>query len=323
MAVNLMVRPRLADMVRLAGPAEEEARKMERAIESALEAKKKKPRTTSAATLKERTGYSDNFLEDFPVLLPTPVGRSRHDVRKVEGNKDNRLDYQHFSVVMSESRRMAMYVGVNIDGQHSKKIARDADAWSLDGRIPVEAQIGEELYFDNDLDRGHLVRREDPNWGSQEDAEIANEDTFHFTNCSPQMAAFNQKTWLSLETYVLKEARVSKDRITVFTGPVFGGRDPEYRGVRIPQAYWKVIAFISEDGRPSATAYMIDQKKELRNLEATFGIFKTYQRSVRHIEDLTDLDFHELSQFDGFSNEERTTNSRIESVLRSPADIRV
>lgn len=68
---------------------------------------------------------------------------------------------------------------------------------------------------------------------------------------------------------------------------------------------------------------MINQKQELKTLEATFGVYKTYQRSVRQIEELADLDFGELSNFDGFSNEERATNSRIESVLRTPADIRV
>jgi len=137
------------------------------------------------------------------------------------------------------------------------------------------------------------------------------------------MAAFNQRTWLGLEDYILTEARVAKDKISVFTGPVFGGRDPEYRGVRIPLAYWKVIAFVNEQGRPSATAYMIDQKRELKNLEATFGVYKTYQRSIRQIEELTDLDFGELSSFDGFSNEERATRTRVESVLHSLADIRV
>lgn len=321
--VDLESRPRLADMTRLGGPADEEAKAVESTIETALEAKKRRPRVTSPATLADREGYDEDFLEDFAVPTPRPIGGNRHDVLPVDGNEHNRLDYQHFSVVMSKSRRMAMYVAVNIDGKQSKKIERDADTWFLDGRIPLEAQIGEELYADNDLDRGHLVRREDPNWGSKAEATTANEDTFHFTNCSPQMGAFNQKTWLSLETYVLNEARASKDRITVFTGPVFGPRDLDYRGIRIPLAYWKVIAFINQDGRPSATAYMVDQKKELKNLEATFGVFKTYQRSIRQIEELADLDFGELSQFDGFSNEERATRSRIEAVLRSPADIRV
>ena len=323
MAVNLAIRPRLADLKRLAGPADEESRRIESGLESALEARRRRPRVTPPEAFEGREGYKDGFLTDFPVPLPSPTGILRRDVLTIDGVPGNRLDYQHFSVVMSRSRKIAMFVAVNIHGEKSQSIRRQGDVWALDGRISPEDQIGEELYADNDLDRGHLVRREDPNWGSDEEAEIANGDTFHFTNCSPQMAAFNQRTWLGLENYVLKEARVSEDRITVFTGPVFGVRDPEYRGVKIPLAYWKVIAFINEDGRPSATAYMVDQKQELKTLEATFGVYKTYQRSVRQIEELSGLDFGELSGFDGFSNEERATNSRIESVLHTPADMRV
>ena len=323
MDVDLTTRPRLADLQRLGGPAEAVSNRIEAAIESALEARTKKPRVTSPAVFAGREGYDAAFIEGLSVPLPRPLARMRADVLPIEHSADGRLNYQHFSVVLSKSRRMAMFVAVNIDGQKSKKIERANDVWALDGRVPIEAQIGEELYFDNDLDRGHLVRREDPNWGSHDEAETANQDTFHFTNCSPQMAAFNQKTWLGLENYILNEARVSKDQISVFTGPIFGGRDPEYRGVRIPLAYWKVIAFVNDQGRPSATAYMIDQKRELKNLEATFGVYKTYQRSIRQVEELTDLDFGELSSFDGFSNEERATKTRVESVLHSLADVRL
>lgn len=93
--------------------------------------------------------------------------------------------------------------------------------------------------------------------------------------------------------------------------------------MRISLAYWKVVAFVDADGNPSATAYMIGQEQELGGLEATFGRYKTYQRSIRAIEALTDLDFGELSSYDGFSNEERATGTRVEAVLRSLADVRV
>ena len=235
MEIDLTARPRLADLQRLGGPADAESGRIEAAIEFALEAKSKKPRITPPAVFAGRKGYNPAFIEGLSVPLPRPVGRMRADVLPIEQSVDGRLDYQHFSVVLSKSRRIAMFVGVNIDGQKSQDIERQHDVWTLDGRVPIEAQIGEELYFDNDLDRGHLVRRADPNWGSLDEAEIANQDTFHFTNCSPQMAAFNQRTWVGLEGYILSEARVSNDQISVFTGPVFGGRDPEYRGVRIPR----------------------------------------------------------------------------------------
>jgi endonuclease G len=291
------------------------------AIESTLEARRKGPRVNPPAVFQGRTGYREDFLGDFVVPLPTAVDQPQPDILEIDGTRNNRLDYTHFSVVMSASRRIARFVGVNISGKDSVSIDRDTDRWFLDGRIPVEAQIGEDLYADNLLDRGHLVRREDPNWGP--DAQTANEDTFHFTNCAPQMAGFNQKTWLSLESYVLNNTRLWKERVSVFSGPVFRDDDPRYRGVRIPRAFWKVVAFLTDEGRPSATAYMIDKDRELGSLEAAFGAFRTYQRSVRRIEMLTDLKFGELSQYDGFSNEERSTGTQIEAVLNAPEDMRV
>jgi endonuclease G len=279
------------------------------------------PRTTPAEALADREGYQADFLGDFHVAWPQLAEAYRGDLLPIPGSPEDRLDYTHFSVAMSRSRRLALFVGVNIDGGSLVEIVRSRDRWHYDGRIPAEAQFGEALYADNALDRGHLVRRQDPNWGPL--AEQANTDTFHFTNCSPQMAGFNQKNWLDLENYLLDNTRRWQARATVFSGPVFNEADRPYRGALIPSAFWKVVAFMGDDGKPSATAYMIDQSGELDRLTALFGRFRTYQRSVKHIERLTGISFGALSDFDGFSNEERSTGTRIEAEIRQLGDIRV
>ncbi|MFG1288251.1 DNA/RNA non-specific endonuclease [Xanthobacter versatilis] len=319
MDIDLSRAPRLGDLTRLGGPADGESDAARKAEVEGLEAARQ-PRRTPPAIFAARAGYSEDFL-GFTVPLPTPIGTLRQKVVPVVGSEEGLLDYEHFSVVMHADRRLAMFVAVNIDGAASVDLHRDRDRWSLDGRIPDAAQIGEDLYVDNILDRGHLVRRQDPVWGAS--AAQANDDTFHFTNCSPQAANFNQKTWLSLEDYVLGNARIQDARVTVFTGPVFRSSDRLYRGVQIPTAYWKVLSFVSDAGRPSSTAYIVDQTIELGELEATFGRFKTYQRSVVSIERLTGLSFNGLDRFDGFSNEEAATQTSIVAELRSPADIRV
>ncbi|ALD96274.1 MULTISPECIES: DNA/RNA non-specific endonuclease [Pseudomonas] len=308
-AIDLAYRPRLADLKPLTSTTT--------LLEpQALAA----PRTTPASDLKKRTGYAENFLGDFIVPWPTTDEELAPDVYPLK-NTGNRLDYTHFSITMSRSRRLALYVGVNIDGANSVEVKRSKDSWAFDGRLPAEAQIGESVYADNLLDRGHLVRRQDPNWGKE--AEVANSDTFHFTNCSPQMGAFNQKTWLELEDYILDNTRRWKSRVTVFTGPVLRDDDRSYRNVKIPSAFWKVVAFLGDDGKPSASAYMIDQTRELGKLDIMFGPLKTWQRSVAQIEQLTGIRFGDLSSYDGFSNEERLTGTRIEAQIRGPQDIRV
>jgi endonuclease G len=277
-------------------------------------------RTSPASDFAGRAGYDPAHLPDFAVALPSTAG-VRSDVRAVPGRDDGRLDYTHFSLVLSASRRLALFTAANLDGAQSVSVPRGGDPWALDGRLPADAQVGEELYADNDFDRGHLVRREDPNWGA--DAATANRDTFHFTNCAPQLSAYNQQTWLGLEDLVLGNTRRQHERASVFTGPVFRADDPVYRGVAIPLAYWKVIAFVHDDGTPSATAYMIDHDVDLGRVELIFGPYKTYQRSVAAVERATGLDFGALALRDGFSNEEAATGARVERVIRVAADVLV
>lgn len=302
-------RPGLRDLRRLAAPGTDR---------STLAA----PSVSAVATesLSDRQGYDTAFLGDLAVLLPEPVGARAEDVTPVPGRDDGRLDYTHFSVVMSRSRRLAIFTALNLDGSRLESVPRHNDNWRFDPRIDESLQVGESLYARNPLDRGHLVRRTSANWGPE--AEQANADTFHFTNCTPQMAGFNQQTWLGLEDYLLENARADEQRITVFTGPVFRDDDRRYRGVRIPEAYWKVVAFMA-DGQPSATAYMIEQAEELEGLGFMFGQYRTYQRSVARIGELAGLDFGNLVEFDGFSNEERETGTRIETEIRGPSDILV
>lgn len=306
-------------MKRLGGDDAERGKAAE--SEAAIVERAARPRVSPPDRFAGRAGFASDHLSGFEVELPTPTGARARDVLPIGDDATGRLDYMHFSVVMSKSRRMAMFVAVNIEGARSVSIDRENDKWFLDGRIPIEAQIGEDMYVRNRLDRGHLVRREDPNWGA--DAEVANADTFHFTNCAPQMDVVNQRTWLGLENYILQNARAWKERCSVFTGPVFGRNDLEYRGALVPKAFWKVVAFLSDDGRPSATAYVVEQEEELGGLEAAFGAYKTYQRSVRSIERLTSLSFGSLADYDGMSNTETESGLEIASELRGLGDIRI
>jgi endonuclease G, mitochondrial len=260
----------------------------------------------AARTLAGREGFSEKFLgSKFAVPLPALKASIASNVAPVQGTTDNVLRYTHFSIVMNAERRFAFFTAVNIDGATSRAIRRSRDVWSLDGRIELGQQVGAELYENNDLDRGHLVRRLDPVWGEPSVANTANDDTFFFTNCTPQHAQFNQKTWNDLEDYLLDNAGAHDLKVCVFTGPVFDVTDPEYRGLQLPQQFWKVVAMVKDDPKAlSVTAYIQSQKDLLTNLEFVFGQFRTYQTPVSHIEKLTDLDFGKLRNFDPLNRQE-------------------
>ncbi|ERT41247.1 DNA/RNA non-specific endonuclease [Fusobacterium nucleatum] len=253
----------------------------------------------------EPLGYNPLFLgKDYEIPLPKLSKEMEKDTAKTEdGNYV--LDYIHFSIVMKKSRGLAYFTAVNIDGTDAVKIRRTADNWKFDPRISQNYQYGDEVYVNNDLDRGHLVRRTDPNWGKN--ALKANEDTFYFTNSTPQHKNLNQKTWVELEDYIFRNAVLNQFKVSVFTGPVFREDDMIYRQkYQIPAEFWKVVVMLKEDGNISATAYLQTQKNMIENLEFAYGEYKTYQVPVRNIEKLTGLDFGNLSKFDPMANIEAT-----------------
>ena len=275
--------------------------------------------TSDANSFSNRNGYDPDFLNGLSVPLPLRAdGTDMRELRR--GGTGVELKYQNFSIVMSASRRMAIITACNIDGGKSRS-AKRARAWSFDGRLNEDDQLGDFLYDNNIIDRGHMVRRQDPIWGDKSDT--ANRDTFHFTNSCPQITGVNQGVWLELENYVLDNAKADRMLVNVYTGPFFQEDDLEYKGARIPASFWKVLAIVKEDGVPSATAYKVSQEKELSQLEFVFSSFKTFQISIQQVIDESGLDFSALLPFDGFSQHEAATNTRLEIKLETPGDIRI
>lgn len=270
-----------------------------------------------------RSGYSPSFLNGWNIPLPKlKQGADMLKIKHGASKGDVELKYEHFSVIMSKSRRLPLITATNIDGSQSRSIPR-ISTWSFDGRLDKGDQWGDALYYQNDLDRGHMVRREDPVWGTLEEAKIANRDTFHFTNSCPQMAGVNQKTWVGLENYVLSHAREDNMFVSVFTGPFFTDDDVTYRKALVPKSFWKIVAIIKDDGSPSATAYRVSQEKELSELEFVYGRYKTFQISILEVIKNTGIDFGDLEQYDGFSQEEIVRGTTIESRIDSLEMIRV
>ncbi|QIY53957.1 DNA/RNA non-specific endonuclease [Streptomyces sp. RPA4-5] len=251
--------------------------------------------------LADRAGYDEHFL-GVPVPLPMP---GRPEVATVV------LPYTHFTVVLRPDRRMAVATAVCIDGRRLLDHVPRESSWQFDPRLDKAHQAGPDVYRDNSLDKGHLVRRLDPVWGTAAEAEQANEDTFHYTNAAPQADVFNQdkQLWQDLENHLLDHAAGLDRKLAVLTGPVLHDSDPPYRGVQVPLRFWKVAAFL-RDGALAATGYVLDQSPDLpRDAERALagaqagappplGAFRTYQVPVKDVAELTSLDLGPLSDAD-------------------------
>ncbi|MDH6238501.1 DNA/RNA non-specific endonuclease [Cryobacterium sp. CG_9.6] len=254
------------------------------------------------------SGYNAEFLKTC-VPLPASPG----------GTLIRELLYTHFTVLIDPARRLALVTGVNINGDQLVTADR-GDDWHLDSRIPLYEQAGEDVYARNKLDRGHLVRRQDPVWGDKTIARRANYDTFAYTNAAPQAGVFNQskQLWLGLEDHVLTYARTNGNRISVFTAPVLSAEDPIYRGVKIPQAFWKIAAWTATAKNSTvlrAAGFVLDQSPQLKDIELDtvrapalidnnpppLGPYRTYQVPITDIVGLTGLNMDALSEADVYA----------------------
>lgn len=243
---------------------------------------------TAVAVEAVPTGYDVSFL-GVPVAVPALS--SLDDAVLLDGTE--RFDYTHFSLAMSKSRRFAFWVAWNIDGGSLRKLDRSGIPFVKDPRLPAEFQVGDELYKNNRLDRGHLARRADLIWGSLAVADKANTDSFYFTNITPQMDDFNQSAkaglWGRLEDALFEDVSVDDLRVSVQCGPVFHADDRVFRGVALPREFWKLITFV-EGGELKTRAFLLTQS--LDELEALdLDEFRVFQVTLPELETRTGLTF--------------------------------
>ena len=257
-----------------------------------------------------RKGYRSDFLGDGLIAPQPTVAAARRGGLLMKDGKMHVLDYHHYSLAMNAERRLMMWSAANVDysperRQVGGRSSFGSDRWVYDPRIPAEVQLGERFYGPaKQSDRGHVVRRQDSAWGdSAQEVEFANSDTFHWTNCTPQHAAFNRAAapskyrleeglWGGFEMYTQSQLQKGDTRACIFAGPILADDDPEVdlgRGpVKIPLRFWKVVVVKAPGAKKSslqAYGFMLDQKELLDRFGIEFapGRFSRYRAALKTI----------------------------------------
>jgi endonuclease G len=250
--------------------------------------------------LRTRTGFAVDFV-GLHTPLPQATAGIASDIVTVQGAPA--LHYEHFSLAMSAERRMARWVAWNVDGSRLLEegvMSRRGLKFRPDPRLSDDQQILDDAYVGNDLDRGHIARRADLLWGEKDEAYRANADSFFFTNITPQMSNFNQSSrrgiWGRLENALLKESGLTGQRISVFGGPVLRREDRDYRSIRVPREFWKILVY-KLDRLPRTKAFLLSQS--LSDLEADFTLarFRTFEIGVEDLGNRTSLDFGSIARW--------------------------
>lgn len=278
-----------------------------------------------------REGFETSFLKDGAVKTPWP-GLSPELAGGLVDPSDappepHELRYTHFGVKYSGTHKLPLMTAVNIDGESAVRIKRGKDKWFTDGRIDLDVQLGAGNFKNAEIDRGHMVRREDPNWDSAV-AQLANDDTFHYVNAAAQHSRLNQgkALWQGLENYILDNSRTHGFRACVFTGPIIGETEI-IDGATVSIEFWKLVATLDEKGiKLRATAYLLSQGQLIRDLmekrsltEAVEGVvlgeYRTFQISVADLAEAAGYDFSAYVAADPLAPGPE------EAAIRSPAFI--
>lgn len=289
--------------------------------------------------LEEREGFNPHFLElphGKPVPMPKVTASGRKVLAPLLDGSGSELKYRHFSVWMQRERRLALFTAANVDWRNRRKTvegkstSRDAlagfapdskfaELWVEDPRIDVWHQLPDVFYSEDRgaFDKGHIVRRDDVCWGTTyEEIQMANGDTFHVTNCSPQIKPFNQaahgdENWGDLEVHIAKATKKDAERACIFAGPVFARDDRWFRGkdetgqarIQIPRQYWKIVVVSGEDG-PAAYGFLLEQNVRAIT-EKEFYVTDEWLGALRPINEITSLlrgwlDMSELEECDQY-----------------------
>lgn len=112
------------------------------------------------------------------------------------------------------------------------------------------------------------------------------------SNICPQLALFNQGSWLKLEQTCTEFARDYKV-VWIYTGPIYGEYKPPFvkgRKVPAPIAFYKIVVSPGDSNSVDVLAFRLPHQNMPQDVDLS-----KYLVSVRDIENETSLDFlHEL-----------------------------
>ena len=229
----------------------------------------------------------------FSIVINAERRLAYYTACNIDGKRTKAINREDKTVIDNPTLRDLGVESIGAEG------AEASDAFMPDRRVLIEEQMTKPFYDQQRVpgfpdpqsreriarmfQKGHIIMRGDPAWGSDDDATAAERDTFFYTNAAPQVGFFNQGSqldrpgskgklrWRAVETYILRNAVTMRKRITVFAGPIFAAADPDYRfESKVPMRFWK-IAVWAEQGELHSIALLADQKPVLKVMPEAMG----------------------------------------------------
>jgi endonuclease G len=143
---------------------------------------------------------------------------------------------RNYSLLFDYDKQCALWVAyaANNDCWVNNHVGRHNNAFTNDPAVPSNYQPGSVSGYT----RGHQVASND-----RQTTDPQNQQTFYYSNMTPQASALNSGKWNSLESKVqnLADRTTGRDTLYVVTGPIFDSGYNTVSGVPIPTRYYKCL----------------------------------------------------------------------------------
>jgi len=144
--------------------------------------------------------------------------------------------YSGFTLLYDETHEQARWVAYELTRAEAHGEEERSNHFKQDPSISTRTASDED-YARSGYDRGHLAPAADMGW-----SKTSMDESFYYSNMSPQIPAFNRGIWKKLETCMRTWAD-EHESIYVVTGPILTKGLPTIgpNGVSVPNYYYKVI----------------------------------------------------------------------------------
>lgn len=220
-----------------------------------------------------------------------------------------------FTYKYDTSKRIALWVAYPLNAGLIGTGSR-GDGWLPDPHLKESEQaiLYKGFRYGSGFDRGHQIPSADRL------NPAANEQTFRFTNATPQLHDFNGGIWAELEKLVRTWAKRS-DTLFVVTGCVPGDKTiPDNIGspVNIPSAYYKVLLRqnTSKSGlvQWSACAVLLPHEVfPVKTWQENVALFRQHSLTVSELEHITGEIYFPML-------EKKIPQQKFNEIKLSPAD---
>lgn len=219
----------------------------------------------------------------------------------------------NYTIEWNSAMKHAQWAAFEFNSVNCSKNVTRTNNWSVDTDLPSSMQL-DNSYFTNDgFDRGHICASDDRIYST-----AANDQTFFYSNMSPQLNEFNTGIWQALEArvqtwgrstsggtfdkvYVAKGGTLT-DLLVNFTGtgngqdgvlPTTDANGYTKKGLPCP-AYYFMAILAEKDGAYSAIGFIMPHSMTLSPISGssyTSADLKKYVVSIDELESQTGLDF--------------------------------